>query len=100
VVSGVYLEHLESPVHPDRPARHYLGGSKDIAARHELHKSGQGSKMLKAAAERGIGFEIVRVCECEPGQVWPLEQKLKRQRNHWKYCPICSGKGERDAVRV
>lgn len=71
--------------------RHYLGGSKDIEARFQEHAAGTGAKLLAAAIERGIGFEIVRVWECKPRDIWTIEKKLKAQKNGPKFCPACQG---------
>jgi predicted GIY-YIG superfamily endonuclease len=83
----IYLLHLEAPVNPRRPARHYLGITDDLPARLALHASGRGAKMLAAAVRRGIGWEVART--------WPdgdraLERRLKRWKNAAKdLCPVC-----------
>jgi predicted GIY-YIG superfamily endonuclease len=78
----IYLLHLDRPL---GHASHYLGYAADVGKRLDEHRSGRGARMLAAAAERGIGFELVRV--------WPggreEERSLKRQKNAPRYCYVC-----------
>lgn len=79
----IYLVHLDKPMFH---AKHYVGYSKgSFKKRLERHRAGGGSKLLKAAKEQGIGYEVVRT--------WPgnrtQERQLKRQKNTPRYCPIC-----------
>jgi predicted GIY-YIG superfamily endonuclease len=67
-------------------ARHYLGQTINLEQRLETHRAGIGAKILAAAVERGIGFEVVRT--------WPggraEERQLKALHNAPKLCPRCS----------
>jgi predicted GIY-YIG superfamily endonuclease len=86
----VYLVHLDQKLgssHPNGSAGHYLGTTINLAQRLTTHREGKGAKILAAAVERGIGFDVVRT--------WPggraEERRLKRQRNAPRLCPRCSG---------
>lgn len=81
----VYLIHFDEPFHH---ARHYLGFCEDgnLAARYERHQAGRGSKLLRAVAAAGIGFEVVRTWE---GVDRNFERALKNQRNAPRLCPRC-----------
>jgi hypothetical protein len=84
-----YLVHLDRPLgssHPKGGAGHYLGTTINLDRRLETHRAGKGARMLAAAVERGISFDVVRT--------WPggrdVERRLKRQRNAPRLCPRCS----------
>ena len=84
-----YLVHLDRKLGSDHPrggAGHYLGTTIDLDRRLETHRGGNGSRMLAAAVERGISFDVVRT--------WPggheVERQLKRQRNAPRLCPVCA----------
>jgi predicted GIY-YIG superfamily endonuclease len=86
----VYLVHLDRKLGSDHPrggAGHYLGTTINLDRRLETHRSGKGARMLAAAAERGISFDVVRT--------WPggrdKERELKRLRNSPRLCPTCTG---------
>lgn len=84
-ISGVYLIHFDSPL---SHARHYIGYASNIPKRLELHKQGQGSRLLKAVQESGIGYKIVRLWTGKDGS---FERKLKSQGGAAHLCPLCSG---------
>lgn len=84
--SGVYLLHFDRPL---EHAQHYLGFADDIDARIERHRAGNGSKLVRAALDAGIGFRLVRVWE---GMDRNGERKLKKRKNGCKLCPLCMGK--------
>jgi predicted GIY-YIG superfamily endonuclease len=82
----VYLICLDEKLgsdHPNGAAQHYLGMSQDPARRLISHREGTGARMLAAAVERGIPFDIVRT--------WPggreLERTMKSHHNARKWCP-------------
>lgn len=83
----VYLIHLEQKL---AHAQHYLGFvEKDLNKRIARHKSGQGAKMLRAANQAGIKWEVVRT--------WPdgdrtFERSLKNRKNTRCLCPTCTKK--------
>ena len=56
----VYLIHFDQKLHH---AQHYLGfvdgGEDRLQSRLEYHRKGIGSKLLRAVAQKGIGFNIV-----------------------------------------
>jgi predicted GIY-YIG superfamily endonuclease len=80
-----YLIHLDKPFHH---ARHYVGFSDDVFRRLCEHKLGQGSKLLRAVNDAGIGWHVVKI--------WPdgrgRERHIKRQKNGPRFCPICNPK--------
>jgi predicted GIY-YIG superfamily endonuclease len=85
----VYLVHLDQRLGTDHPkggAGHYLGQTVDLDRRLAQHRDGTGSRILAAAVQRGIGFDVVRT--------WPggreEERRLKNHHNAPKLCPRCS----------
>ena len=85
-----YLVHLDQALgssHPKGGARHYLGTTIDLDRRLETHRAGLGARILAAAVERGISFDVVRT--------WPggrdVERQLKRQHAANRMCPRCRG---------
>jgi hypothetical protein len=84
-----YLVCLDQPLgssHPLGSARHYLGTTINLDQRLATHREGRGARMLAAANQRGIAYDVVRV--------WPggreTEKRLKAQRNAPRMCPRCS----------
>ena len=71
---------LGGPVHF---AQHYIGQTVDLDRRLETHRAGLGARMLAAAVERGISFDVVRT--------WPVgrevERRLKAHHRAWSFCP-------------
>jgi predicted GIY-YIG superfamily endonuclease len=82
----VYLIHLSQPVNAQRPARHYLGFTADLAARLADHRAGRGAHLLAAANTRGITYEISRTWA--GGRA--LERRLKSRKDAPNICPTCS----------
>jgi hypothetical protein len=85
----VYLVHLDRRLGTDHPkggAGHYLGTTVDLDRRLAQHRDGTGARILAAAVQRGIGFELVRT--------WPggrdVERRLKSHHNAPRLCPRCS----------
>jgi predicted GIY-YIG superfamily endonuclease len=81
-----YLVCMDRPLcGPVHFAQHYIGKSKDPARRLETHRAGLGARMLAAAAERGIAFDVVRT--------WPgdCERQHKAQHRAWSFCPVHGG---------
>jgi hypothetical protein len=87
----VYLVHLDTALgsaHPRGRARHYVGTTAvGVERRLAVHRAGLGSKMLAAANQRGIAYDVVRT--------WPggreVERRIKAQRNAPRLCPTCTG---------
>jgi GIY-YIG catalytic domain len=87
-----YLVHLDRKLgssHPRGGAQHYTGTTTNLAQRLETHRAGLGARILAAANERGIGYEVVRTWE--GGR--EVERRIKRQRNAPRLCPTCAGGG-------
>jgi hypothetical protein len=85
----IYLIHLNEKLHH---AQHYIGfiqGNESASLENRLnrHKSGQGSKMLKAAILNGILFNIVRIWKEGDRK---FERKLKNKKNAKFLCPVCN----------
>jgi predicted GIY-YIG superfamily endonuclease len=79
----VYLLHFERPY---KHARHYLGFATDLERRLELHRRGQGARLMEVIAAAGIGFTVARTWEGDRH----FERRLKRRHNSpARLCPIC-----------
>lgn len=90
----IYLVHFTVAYHH---ARHYLGfvdtASRDpevaLATRLDFHRRGQGSRLLRAVAQAGIEFEVVRTWN-------PADRNHERRlkgHSSTRLCPTCSGEG-------
>lgn len=88
----VYLIHFEVPYHH---AKHYLGFCEDnnLASRMERHKSGNGSKLIRAVEKANIKWSLVKVWE---NQSRSFERVLKNKKNSCKLCPCCINKRKLD----
>ncbi len=85
----VYLIHFHRKLNR---AGHYIGYTDNLEKRLLCHKSGNGSKLMKAVVVAGISWEVVRVWENVDRH---FERRLKNQKNSPKLCPICKGGGVR-----
>jgi predicted GIY-YIG superfamily endonuclease len=81
-----YLVCLDQPLgsaHPLGTAQHYLGTTINLDQRIQIHREGRGARILAAAVQRNIGFEVVRT--------WPggrdRERQLKALHNPRRLCP-------------
>ena len=82
----VYLICFDSHYHR---ARHYIGycsRPEGLDQRIARHRSGDGSRLLRAVTRAGIGWRVVRT--------WPdgdrsFERRLKRRKNAARLCPVC-----------
>ena len=85
----VYLIHFDAPLgdlcNPRGRAQHYIGYTEDLEQRLEQHRNGNGSAIMAAVSEAGIGWRVVRTWE--GGR--DLERRLKRRKNSPRLCPIC-----------
>ena len=71
-------------------AKHYIGFAKSgVEARLERHRSGHGSKLLRAVTQANIGFDVARVWDNVDRN---FERKLKNHKKSQDYCPRCGGK--------
>lgn len=74
----IYILELERPLGSARhSARYYCGWCTDLDARLHEHRTGRGARMLAAAVERGIGFQVVHTF---PG-TRADERRLKNQKS-------------------
>jgi predicted GIY-YIG superfamily endonuclease len=84
VMGLIYLVHLDKPLHH---AKHYLGWCESFGLENRLHehRTGQGSKLLRAVNEAGIGYQVVKT--------WRGTRSKERQMKRWKctprLCPVC-----------
>lgn len=88
----VYLIHFKTPyvTATGRKVQHYIGfTSLTIEQRLKRHKSDSGAKLLKAVNEAGISYDVVFVWKDAGIE---FEYKLKRSKNHKRFCPICKMK--------
>lgn len=79
-----YLLKLSAPLGTEKhSARYYLGSCANLNKRLKQHKQGTAAAFTRAARDRGIFFEVVRVWATETLQeARQLERKLKKQKNH------------------
>ena len=80
----VYLIHFEHKYHH---AGHYLGYSKHLWFRINIHRSNMGAKLLRAVNQAGIDWMVVRTWAVNSQE---LERKLKNLKNSPRLCPICN----------
>jgi predicted GIY-YIG superfamily endonuclease len=80
----IYLIHFDLKLHH---AQHYLGytDSETIGSRIERHRSGNGSKLMRAVTLAGIPWNVVRT--------WSGDRNMERRLKNWKkssqLCPVC-----------
>lgn len=84
VIGTVYLIHFERAFHH---ARHYIGWTTNDS-RIQRHIDGHGSKLLRAVANAGIAFHVVREWH---GVDRHFERKLKNMKKSRALCPQCKG---------
>lgn len=78
----IYVLHFNQPY---KHARHYVGFSKDVPARLEAHRSGNGARLIEVITQAGIGFEVTAI--------WQGNRKLERKlhkRGGSRICPRCN----------
>jgi predicted GIY-YIG superfamily endonuclease len=85
-MSYVYLLHFSAPVSNRHTCQHYLGFAEDLAVRVQKHQSGNGSRLVQVALQRGLSFELVRVWRGGRS----FERKLKNRKEATRLCPICN----------
>lgn len=83
----VYLIHFDQAL---AHAMHYLGYTKNLEERLQLHRAGRGARLMEVITQKGIPWKVVRT--------WPggrdLERRLKQRGGHARICPICNPKQE------
>lgn len=85
----VYLFHFHQPLgNPNNrraQASHYIGFAEDLQARIAKQLAGRGAKIVRAAIERGITFDLYH---------WPacleVEKLIKARKQTSLYCPTCA----------
>lgn len=90
VQGTVYLIHMHGGL--DRGgmpglARHYIGWTEGpLADRIETHRKGAGARILRAANNRKISYDVARTWIGDRF----LERRLKQKRATPKMCPVCN----------
>jgi predicted GIY-YIG superfamily endonuclease len=85
----VYLIHFDKPF---KHASHYIGWAKrDLEQRMKHHRSGTGSKLMKAVTNAGIGWKVVKVWEDGDRT---FERSLKNKKKSSCICPVCLSKNK------
>ena len=89
-MAELYILHFDKPVMGK--AQHYVGYTTlGVEERIKVHRSGNGSKLVRYAIQKGIDFKVV-FTQCFPTR-WEAraaELKLKKERNLKAYCSICT----------
>jgi predicted GIY-YIG superfamily endonuclease len=85
VQGTIYLLHFETPL---AHAQHYVGYAKDLEARIERHRKGNGARLVAVFAEKGIGFTVARTWTGDRTE----ERRIKNRKNSPRLCPICREK--------
>ena len=88
-----YLLHF---VRPHKHAKHYMGATKDLFHRIQLHKAGKGARLTQVVRENGNDFYLVRTWD--GGR--KVERRLKRQKNGPRLCPVCNPPPEEDYPEI
>lgn len=76
----VYIIKLDRAMGSDHPrgrARYYVGWALSVADRLEQHRKGRGAKMLRAANEREIPYDVILVLPGTRG----LEHEIKQMHS-------------------
>jgi hypothetical protein len=94
----LYLLHLEAPVNPRRPARHYLGQADDLDTRLAAHAAGRGARKLAAAAGRGIGWLLARTWDDPGDKAARLALERRKARHGPTLCPECNPRALRNGT--
>ncbi len=81
----IYLLHIQ-PCY--KHARHYLGITKDLDARLQLHREGRAARLTQVCVESGRVLQLVRTWEGSRDD----ERRLKNQKNSPRLCPLCNPK--------
>lgn len=91
-MSAVYLIHFAEGLHVtgNRYAQHYIGfveNAHTLPGRMACHRSGQGSRLMRAVTAAGIDWHMVRMWDDGSRT---FERQLKRTRKASMYCPVCA----------
>lgn len=82
----LYLFHFDEPY---KHARHYLGWTQQPEVRFEAHLCGNGSRLVAAVVNAGIGITVARTWKDKTRND---ERRIKKRRQPLAiYCPVCSG---------
>ena len=93
MVYWVYVIHFDRKLHH---AQHYCGVTTNVRERMERHLNGRGARIVEAAQEAGINFELgglfcYETDETHDKTMRGVEALLKKQKNTARYCEKCSG---------
>jgi len=88
----VYILHFDRPYWQAGKAncQHYVGYTKDLPARLDKHRQGNGSKLVRYANNQGIQWQLV-LQEDYPDRSSAMKRELQIKRNGGgkRLCPIC-----------
>jgi len=88
--SYVYLIHFNEPY---KHARHYLGSTACLESRLQLHKNGNGARLMEVVTDAGISWQVSRLWPCETSlEARLLERRLKHWHGSNQFCPLCQHK--------
>jgi predicted GIY-YIG superfamily endonuclease len=85
-----YLIHFDRPYYH---ARHYVGTTQDLDARLDLHRRGDGARLLDAVNQAGIGWSVARTWTDGMDTYQErraFELRIKRQKKTRLFCPSCA----------
>ncbi len=82
VQGTIYLLHFSQRY---RHAGHYLGWTSNLPKRLELHRSGQGARLLAVLAAIPTAWDVARTWEGTRTD----ERRLKNRKNAPRLCPLC-----------
>lgn len=83
----LYILHFESKLHH---AGHYAGSSIAIRRRIQSHREGRGARLTQVLGEKGIGWRVAVVMQCDAAERRRLERKLKDRKKTRLFCPLCT----------
>lgn len=90
MTQAVYLIHFDRPFHH---AQHYVGATQDLDTRLDLHRRGDGARLLDAVNQAGIGWHVARTWTDGMNtykERRAFELRIKRQKKARLFCPSCA----------
>lgn len=82
-IGVLYLAHFEQRY---QHAGHYLGWTRDLAARLGQHARGRGSHLLDVVNRAGIEWSVVRTWDGDRN----FERQIKNSGSLVRVCPSCT----------
>ena len=89
-VGTTYLLHFIDPATGEaaryKHAGHYIGWTRDLAARLDAHARGTGARLVEVITRAGLGFSLARTW---PQTTRDREDLLKHIGDARRFCPMC-----------